>query len=162
MPTTDHSDHLTGPQPVAPVLPIAELFAADLLPPRAPQSRSLARTAQRRLDELAADSQLAHATDQARAFLAAPPILILDEATAQADAHSELEIQRAITGLAQGRTVVMIAHRLSTIRSADQIAVVDDGRITETGTHDELLAVGGQYAALWAAQNRTMAGVHDA
>lgn len=98
----------------------------------------------------------------ARAFLAAPPILILDEATAQADAHSELEIQRAITGLAQGRTVVMIAHRLSTIRSADQIAVVDDGRITETGTHDELLAVGGQYAALWAAQNQTMAGVHDA
>ena len=71
MPTTDHSDHLTGPQPSAPVLPIAELFAADLLPPRTPQSRSLARTAQRRLDELAADSQLAHATDQARAFLAA-------------------------------------------------------------------------------------------
>lgn len=71
MPATDHSDHLTGPQPAAPVLPIAELFAADLLPPRAPQSRSLARTTQRRLDELAADSQLAHATDQARAFLAA-------------------------------------------------------------------------------------------
>ena len=62
MPTTDHSDHIIGPQPAAPVLPIAELFAADLLPPRAPQSRSLARTAQRRLDELAADSQLAHAT----------------------------------------------------------------------------------------------------
>ena len=99
---------------------------------------------------------------RARAFLAAPPILILDEATAKADAHSELEIQRAITGLAQGRTVVMIAHRLSTIRSADQIVVVDDGRITEAGTHDELLAVGGQYAALWAAQNQTMAGVHDA
>ena len=54
MPATDHSDHLTGPQPAAPVLPIAELFAADLLPPRVPQSRSLARTAQRRLDELAA------------------------------------------------------------------------------------------------------------
>lgn len=71
MPTTNHSDHITGPQPAAPVLPIAELFAADLLPPRAPQSRSLTRTAQRRLDELAADSQLAHATDQARAFLAA-------------------------------------------------------------------------------------------
>ena len=71
MPATDHSDHLTGPQSAAPILPIAELFAADLLPPRTPQSRSLARTAQRRLDELAADSQLAHATDQARAFLAA-------------------------------------------------------------------------------------------
>ena len=98
----------------------------------------------------------------ARAFLAAPPILILDEATAQADAHSELEIQRAITGLAQGRTVVMIAHRLSTIRSADQIAVVDGGRITETGTHEQLLAAGGQYAELWAAQDQTMAGAHHA
>ena len=66
----------------------------------------------------------------ARAFLSAPRILILDEATAQTDAHSELEIQRAISGLAEGRTVVMIAHRLSTIRTADQIAVIDEGRIT--------------------------------
>ena len=98
----------------------------------------------------------------ARAFLQAPPILILDEATAQADAHSELEIQRAITGLAQGRTVVMIAHRLSTVEGADLIAVVDDGRITELGRHAELLAAGGQYARLWAAQTQTLAGGHDA
>ena len=83
MPTTDHSNHLTGPQSAAPILPIAELFAADLLPPRVPQSRSLARTAQRRLDELAADSQLAHATDQARAFLAASTLSALAESCYQ-------------------------------------------------------------------------------
>ncbi len=94
----------------------------------------------------------------ARAFLSAPQILILDEATAQADAHSELEIQRAISGLAEGRTVVMIAHRLSTIQSADQIAVIDEGRITECGPHNELIARGGQYARLWAAQQNTMTG----
>ena len=97
----------------------------------------------------------------ARAFLSAPQILILDEATAQADAHSELEIQRAISGLAEGRTVVMIAHRLSTIRTADQIAVIDEGRITECGPHNELIARGGQYARLWAAQQNTMTGSHQ-
>ena len=97
----------------------------------------------------------------ARAFLSAPQILILDEATAQADAHSELEIQRAISGLAAGRTVVMIAHRLSTIQSADQIAVIDEGRITECGPHNELIARGGQYARLWAAQQNTMTGSHQ-
>lgn len=98
----------------------------------------------------------------ARAFLSAPRILILDEATAQADAHSELEIQRAISGLAEGRTVVMIAHRLSTIRTADQIAVIDEGRITECGSHDELISRDGHYARLWAAQQNTMTGGQDA
>ena len=98
----------------------------------------------------------------ARAFLSAPRILILDEATAQADAHSELEIQRAISGLAEGRTVVMIAHRLSTIRTADQIAVIDEGRITECGSHDELISRDGHYARLWAAQQNTMTGGRDA
>ena len=98
----------------------------------------------------------------ARAFLSAPRILILDEATAQADAHSELEIQRAISGLAEGRTVVMIAHRLSTIQTADQIAVIDKGRITECGSHDELISRDGHYARLWAAQQNTMTGGRDA
>ena len=98
----------------------------------------------------------------ARAFLSAPRILILDEATAQADAHSELEIQRAISGLAEGRTVVMIAHRLSTIRTADQIAVIDEGRITECGSHDELISRDGHYARLWAAQQNTMTEGRDA
>ncbi|WP_240611455.1 MULTISPECIES: ATP-binding cassette domain-containing protein [unclassified Actinobaculum] len=77
-------------------------------------------------------------------------------AAAQADAHSELEIQRAITGLAQGRTVIMIAHRLSTITSADQIAVIDSGRAVEVGTHEELVARGGLYADLWRAQTASM------
>lgn len=72
MPTTDHSDHLTGPQSAAPVLPIAELFAADLLPPRAPQSRSLARTAQRRLDELAAFHSAVAMTRRAQETAAEP------------------------------------------------------------------------------------------
>ncbi|SER70301.1 ABC transporter ATP-binding protein [Corynebacterium cystitidis] len=94
----------------------------------------------------------------ARAFLAAPKILILDEATSQSDAHSELAIQRAISALAEGRTVLMIAHRLSTIQSADQILVMEDGHVSESGTHSELLAAQGTYARMWAAQEDTMKG----
>ncbi len=89
----------------------------------------------------------------ARAFLAASPILILDEATAQADSHSERLIQQAISNLAQERTVIVIAHRLSTIQGVDQIAVVDTGRLIELGTHDDLLARDGAYARLWRNQN---------
>ena len=85
----------------------------------------------------------------ARAFLAASPILILDEATAQADSHSERLIQQAISNLAQKRTVIVIAHRLSTIQGVDQIAVIDAGRLVELGTHDELLTRDGPYARLW-------------
>lgn len=85
----------------------------------------------------------------ARAFLAASPILILDEATAQADSHSERLIQQAISNLAQKRTVIVIAHRLSTIQGVDQIAVIDTGRLVELGTHDDLLAQEGPYARLW-------------
>ena len=85
----------------------------------------------------------------ARAFLATSPILILDEATAQADSHSERLIQQAISNLAQKRTVIVIAHRLSTIQGVDQIAVIDAGRLVELGTHDDLLALDGPYARLW-------------
>ena len=85
----------------------------------------------------------------ARAFLAASPILILDEATAQADSHSERLIQQAISNLAQKRTVIVIAHRLSTIQGVDQIAVIDAGRLVELGNHDNLLAQDGPYARLW-------------
>ncbi|GAA1386800.1 ABC transporter ATP-binding protein [Pseudonocardia kongjuensis] len=87
----------------------------------------------------------------ARALLADTPVLVLDEATAFADPESEAEIQDALSGLAAGRTVLVVAHRLSTITGADRIAVVDDGRIVESGTHDELLAASGRYAAMWAA-----------
>lgn len=85
----------------------------------------------------------------ARAFLAASPILILDEATAHADSHSERLIQQAISNLAQKRTVIVIAHRLSTIQGVDQIAVIDAGRLVDLGTHDELLTRDGPYARLW-------------
>ncbi|MFF0333396.1 ABC transporter ATP-binding protein [Streptomyces fimicarius] len=88
----------------------------------------------------------------ARALLADAPILVLDEATAYADPHSEALIQDALSALAAGRTLLVIAHRLSTIRSADRIVVLEDGRVTEQGRHDDLLAADGRYAALWEAQ----------
>ena len=89
----------------------------------------------------------------ARAYLQDAPVLVLDEATAQADPASERDIHQALSRLAAGRTVIIIAHRLSTIRDADQILVVDAGRITERGTHEELLAAGGRYAAMWRSQD---------
>ncbi|MEV4611137.1 ABC transporter ATP-binding protein [Kitasatospora sp. NPDC049258] len=84
----------------------------------------------------------------ARTILRNPPVLILDEATSALDNRTELAVQQAIDALAAGRTTITIAHRLSTIRGADQIAVLDGGRIAELGTHDDLLALGGRYAAL--------------
>lgn len=88
----------------------------------------------------------------ARALLKNPPILLLDEATSAVDNETEAAIQRSLARLAHQRTVVVIAHRLSTIVQADQIAVVENGRITELGTHAELIARGGAYAALWRVQ----------
>ena len=89
----------------------------------------------------------------ARIFLKNPPILILDEATSALDSVTEAKIQRAFDNLAVGRTTLIIAHRLSTIRAANRIVSIADGRITECGTHEELLAKGGIYADLYNTQN---------
>ncbi|HEY8432998.1 MAG TPA: ABC transporter ATP-binding protein/permease [Sphingomicrobium sp.] len=85
----------------------------------------------------------------ARTLLKDPPILVLDEATSALDSRTEEEIQRTLDRVAKSRTTIMIAHRLSTIVDADQIVVLDDGRIAERGTHDELLEKAGLYADLW-------------
>ncbi|MET9533297.1 MULTISPECIES: ABC transporter ATP-binding protein [unclassified Streptomyces] len=84
----------------------------------------------------------------ARTILRDPPVLILDEATSALDTRTEHAVQQAIDGLSAGRTTITIAHRLSTVRDADQIVVLDGGRVAERGTHDELLGLDGRYAAL--------------
>ena len=88
----------------------------------------------------------------ARAFLADPALLILDEATSSVDTRTEVLVQRAMAALRSDRTSFVIAHRLSTIRDADLILVMEDGRIVEQGTHDELLEARGAYATLYNAQ----------
>ena len=88
----------------------------------------------------------------ARLLLKAPTVVVLDEATAHLDSESEVAVQRALKAALAGRTSLVIAHRLSTIREADQILVVDAGRVTERGTHAELLASGGRYADLYHTQ----------
>jgi ATP-binding cassette subfamily B protein len=88
----------------------------------------------------------------ARAFLSNPALLILDEATSSVDTRTEVLVQQAMAALRSDRTSFVIAHRLSTIRDADLILVMADGRIVEQGSHDELIASGGAYAALYQAQ----------
>jgi len=88
----------------------------------------------------------------ARLLLKAPAVVILDEATAHLDSESEAAVQQALKTALAGRTSLVIAHRLSTIRDADQILVIDDGKVTERGTHEELLATGGLYAELYHTQ----------
>ena len=95
----------------------------------------------------------------ARAILRKSPIIILDEATASVDVETEQQIQRAIAGIAGRRTIIAIAHRLSTIRNADQILVIEGGRITERGTHAELVALGGSYARMNQIQASDEAGI---
>ena len=88
----------------------------------------------------------------ARAFIKNAPILILDEATSALDNKSEAVVQQAINNLMKDRTVLIIAHRLSTVRNADCIVVLNNGEIVEQGTHEELLAKEGEYAALYKTQ----------
>ncbi len=92
----------------------------------------------------------------ARTILRNPPILVLDEATSSLDTETERQVQDALDRLAEGRTTIAIAHRLSTVQDADQIVVLDGGRIVERGTHDELLSLGGRYAEL---VGRTAVGI---
>lgn len=90
----------------------------------------------------------------ARVFLKNPPILILDEATSALDTATEIMIQNSLDELCKGRTTIVVAHRLSTVKGADVIAVIEDGRVTEKGTHGELLSIGGTYAGLYNSQLR--------
>jgi ATP-binding cassette subfamily B protein len=88
----------------------------------------------------------------ARAIIRDPKILVLDEATSAVDNETEAAIQRSLAQVTKHRTAVVIAHRLSTVRNADNIWVLERGRVVESGTHDELVNQGGLYAALWRVQ----------
>ncbi|MFD6427039.1 ABC transporter ATP-binding protein, partial [Streptomyces sp. NPDC060198] len=91
----------------------------------------------------------------ARALIRDPKVLILDEATSALDTRSEALVQEALARLVRGRTVFVVAHRLSTIRAADRIVAMEDGKVAESGTHEELMRLGGVYAASGAAAGRS-------
>ncbi|PWG12728.1 ABC transporter [Streptomyces sp. V2] len=97
----------------------------------------------------------------ARALLADTPVLVLDEATAYADPESEAAVQRALSRLVVGRTVLVIAHRLGSVVDADRILVLDEGRVVEQGRHEQLRTAGGLYASMWATYRRHTAADHD-
>lgn len=92
----------------------------------------------------------------ARAMLKDAPILVLDEATAFADPDNEAKVQQAFSKLSQGKTVIMIAHRLSSIADADCICVLQNGQITESGTHEQLIEKNGTYAHMWDSYNKSV------
>ncbi len=106
-------------------------------------------TEEKALDDVSFEISAGKTVALARAILKDAPVVILDEATAFADAENEHEIQLALEKLTEGKTVLMIAHRLSTIQDADMILVFDGGRIIERGTHESLLAANGRYASMW-------------
>jgi ATP-binding cassette subfamily B protein len=134
----------------------AEVMAAARLAGADPFIRRLPQGYETKLSERG--SNLSEGQRQllsiARAVLARPRVLILDEATSSVDTRTEMQIQRALLELMKGRTSFVIAHRLSTIRSADQVLVIDDGRIIECGTHEELLEKRGFYHRLYTSQFR--------
>jgi len=92
----------------------------------------------------------------ARAILKDSPIVVLDEATAFADPENEVLIQKALSRLMEGRTVIMIAHRLSTVVGADKIIVLDSGHKVEEGSHEELVKSGGLYSGMWEDYNKAV------
>jgi ABC-type transport system involved in cytochrome bd biosynthesis fused ATPase/permease subunit len=98
----------------------------------------------------------------ARTIIKDPRIIMLDEATAALDTETEQHIQEAFTSLAKGRTMLVIAHRLSTITHADQILVLNKGKVAERGTHEELLEKNGQYATMWKKQIRAQRAAEQA